>query len=68
MASFEIAGEADGLMRFHADRISVSGTSREEYRESRDSTVKNVMSATTHYAYMMTTSQVMSPLASRLAL
>lgn len=40
MASFEIAGEADGLMRFHADRISVSGTSREEYRESRDSTVK----------------------------
>lgn len=38
VASLEIAGEADGLMRFHADRISVSGTSREEYKESRDST------------------------------
>jgi hypothetical protein len=30
VASFEIAGEADGLIRFQADRISVSGTSRDE--------------------------------------
>lgn len=42
VASFEIAEDAEGLMRFHADRISVSGTSREEYRESRDSTIRYV--------------------------
>ncbi len=30
MASLEIARDADGFTRFHADRISVSGTSREE--------------------------------------
>jgi hypothetical protein len=41
-ASFEIAGDAEGFIRFHADRISVSGTSSEEYRESRDSTVGNI--------------------------
>lgn len=38
MASLEMADDADGFMRFHADLISVSGTSREEYRVSRDST------------------------------
>lgn len=30
MASLEMADDADGFMRFHADRISVSGTSRDE--------------------------------------
>lgn len=30
MASLEMAEDADGFIRFHADRISVSGTSREE--------------------------------------
>jgi hypothetical protein len=39
-ASLEMAGDAEGFMRFHADRISVSGTSREEYKVSRDSTGK----------------------------
>jgi len=29
-ASFEIAGDAEGFMRFQADRMSVSGTSSEE--------------------------------------
>ncbi len=38
VASLEIAGDADGFIKFQADRISVSGTSREEYNESRDST------------------------------
>ena len=37
MASFEIAWEAVGFIRFHAERMSVSGTSREEYKVSRDS-------------------------------
>lgn len=41
VASLEIAEEADGFMRFHADRTSVSGTSRDEYRESRDSTANS---------------------------
>lgn len=41
-ASLEIAGDADGFMRFHADRISVSGTSREEYKVSRDSTENKI--------------------------
>lgn len=30
MASFEMAGAADGLIKFQAERISVSGTSSEE--------------------------------------
>ena len=30
MASLEMADDADGFMRFHADRISVSGTSSDE--------------------------------------
>jgi len=30
VASFDIAEEAEGFMRFQAERISVSGTSREE--------------------------------------
>ncbi len=38
-ASFDNEGLADGLMRFHAERMSVSGTSREEYSGSRESTV-----------------------------
>jgi hypothetical protein len=37
-----MAGDADGFIRFHADRISVSGKSREEYKVSRDSTLENV--------------------------
>lgn len=44
VASFEIAGDAEGLMRFQAERMSVSGTSKEEYRESNDSTVINDVS------------------------
>lgn len=39
MASFDMAGDAEGLMRFQADLMSVSGTSSEEYRESKDSTL-----------------------------
>jgi hypothetical protein len=41
-ASLEMAEEADGLMRFHADRISVSGTSSDEYNVSKDSTVETL--------------------------
>src|SRR5579862_967501 len=37
-ASLDIVDEAEGLIRFQADRMSVSGTSREEYRGSREST------------------------------
>lgn len=37
-ASLDMAGDAEGLMRFQAERMSVSGTSREEYNVSRDST------------------------------
>jgi hypothetical protein len=40
-ASLEMAGDADGFIRFHAERISVSGKSREEYKVSRDSTLEN---------------------------
>lgn len=38
MASLEIAFDAEGLIRFQAELMSVSGTSSEEYRESSDST------------------------------
>lgn len=38
VASLEIVEEAEGLIRFHAERMSVSGTSRELYKGSRDST------------------------------
>lgn len=30
VASLEIPGDAEGLMRFQAERMSVSGTSRDE--------------------------------------
>lgn len=42
MASLLIAGEAEGLTRFQAERISVSGTSRESYKACSDSTVARV--------------------------
>lgn len=37
-ASLLMEGPAEGLMRFHAERMSVSGTSRDSYRSSREET------------------------------
>ena len=40
MASLDILDEAEGLMRFQAERMSVSGTDKELYRGSSDSTMQ----------------------------
>lgn len=48
MASLDMVGEAEGLMRFQADRISVSGTSRELYSGSKDSTGEPYVSNYSH--------------------
>ena len=45
MASLLISGDAEGLTRFHAERISVSGTSRESYNGCKDPTIHGVVSA-----------------------
>lgn len=37
-ASLLMVEPADGLTRFHAERMSVSGTSRDSYRSSRAGT------------------------------
>lgn len=37
-ASLEMVEEADGLTRFHAERMSVSGTERESYRSCNEET------------------------------
>lgn len=40
-ASLLIVEPAEGLMRFQAERTSVSGTSRDSYRSSREPTGVN---------------------------
>jgi hypothetical protein len=68
VASLLIAGATEGLTRFHAERTSVSGTSRESYRGCRDSTVEPQVSLDGRDHYAPEKGSLTSSLATRVAI